>query len=220
MSCSSRWLFSFFNLVCITTLAMVANAAPLAPNDAAIADNLVSWHRNAAANYSDGVWKSDVGPDLIELGEAEDGSDVFEVPALESWTPEDGYFKGLGAVDGVLFSADESDMLSAPELLGGGQFEELTLIGVYQTFGNTDRTRPVGIGSWTESKGRNNFNLSSDASLRYDNGNNQTDPLLHLPDLTFRAGVLSDESVSDYLDGEVTLEDDGPGGSGMVKRPP
>ena len=92
-------------------------------------------------------------------------------------------------------------------LIGGDSFEELTLIGVYQTTGNTDRTRPIGIGSWTEGEGGENFNLSSDASLRYDNGNNQTDPFFHLPELTYRAGVLSDGLVSDYLDGELITDE-------------
>lgn len=188
-------------------------AAPLAPNDPSIVESLVSWHRNAAANFADGTWKSTVGPDLITLGESEDGTDEFESPEAATWTPEEGFFNGLADVPGVMFLGDQSDMLWAEGLIGGGQFEELTLIGVYQTLGNTDRTRPIGIGSWTESQGRNNFNLSSDASLRYDNGNNRTDPLLHLPDLTYRAGVLSDGLVSDYLDGEIITEEAFPGGS-------
>ncbi|MCA9217488.1 MAG: PEP-CTERM sorting domain-containing protein [Planctomycetales bacterium] len=187
--------------------------ASLAPDDPSIVDGLVSWHRNAATNFSDGVWKANVGPDLVTLGEAEDGTDEFESPEAATWTPEEGYFSGLVDVNGVMFLADQSDMLWAEGLLGGDQFETLTLIGVYQTLGNTDRTRPVGIGSWTESQGKNNFNLSSDASLRYDNGNNQTDPGLHLPDLTYRAGILSDGLVSDFLDGEAITEEEFPGGS-------
>ena len=210
MKINPRVLLAFaFVSVC----TRVCPAAPLAPNDPALADNLVSWHRNAASNYANGVWKAEVGKDLIALGDAEDESDFFEVPSLATWSPSEGYFRDLSEVDGVLFSADESDMLWAEGLVGGGEFETLTLIGVYQTTGNSDRTRPVGIGSWTESRGQNNFNLSSDASLRYDNGNNQTDPSLHLPDLTYRAGVLADGSVYDYLDGEVITEGEFPGGS-------
>ena len=197
-----------------------AVAAPLAPNDPSIVGGLVSWHRDAGANYADGVWTSMVGPNMVELGDAEDGSDVFEVPELTTYTPSEGYFDGLSDVSGVLFSADESDMLWAAEVAGGDPFEELTLIGVYQTLSNHSSVRPVGIGSFMEEVNNNAFNLAADASLRYDNGNNQTDPGLHLPDLTYRVGVLSDGLVSDYLDGEIITEEDFPGGSfeGITKN--
>ena len=208
----SRAYLTIFGCYLFTSISAL-QSAPLAPNDPTIADSLVSWHRDAASNYTEGLWKATVGKDLVTLGEAEDGSDEFIAPELESYTPEEGFFAGLEDVRGVLFSAEESDMLWVEEAQGGDPFEELTLIGVYQTTGNTDRTRPVGLGSWTESQGRNNFNLSSDASLRYDNGNNRTDPTLHLPDLTFRAGVLSEGLVWDYLDGDVITEEAVPGGS-------
>lgn len=197
-----------------------AVAAPLAPNDPSIAGGLVSWHRDAATNYSDGVWNSIVGPNLVELGDAEDGSDFYEVPELTSWTPSEGYFDGLTEVSGLLFSEEESDMLWAAEVAGGDPFEELTLIGVYQTISNSSATRPVGIGSYTEEVNNNAFNLAADASLRYDNGNNPTDPTFHLPDLTYRVGVLTDGLVSDYLDGEAITEEEFPGGSfeGITKN--
>jgi hypothetical protein len=78
----------------------------------------------------------------------------------------------------------------------------------------------VGIGSFTEGITGEVFNLSSDASLRYDNGNNQTDPALHLPDLTYRAATLSFGIVSDYLDGEIITEEAATGGgfSGVTRN--
>ena len=204
-----RISFGLLLVFCVTLRLM---AEPLAPDDASIVGSLLSWHRDAGSNYSDGVWKSNVGPDLVELGEAGDG-DVYDVPELSTWTPSEGFFEGLEDVNGVLFLADVSDMLFAPEVNGGDGFEELTLIGVYQTTGNTDRTRPVGISSRTEAPVGDAFNLSSDASLRYDNGNNRTDPSFHLPDLTFRAGQLFDGLVNDFLDGELITEEAIPGGS-------
>lgn len=211
MICNER--VSFLAIAVLLLVAVgTTSGDPLAPNDASIADGLVSWHRDAAKNFVEGVWTGEVGPDLVQLGESGNGNDFFELPVLSTWSADEGYFEGLAGVNGVLFDADESDMLTAAELLGDDSFEELTLIGVYQTTGNTDRTRPIGIGSWTEGEGGDSFNLSSDASLRYDNGNNQTDAFLHLPDLTFRAGVLSDGLVSDYLDGEIITDEAIPGG--------
>ncbi len=208
-------VYRIFMMSIVASLILFTDSSgdPLRPDDASIAASLVSWHRDGGQNFADGMWKSQVGPDLVELGDSGNGNDVFELPELSTWSADEGYFAGLTDVGGVLFSADESDMLTASELIGGDVFEELTLIGVYQTTGNTDRTRPVGIGSWTEGEGGGNFNLSSDASLRYDNGNNQTDPFLHLPELTFRAGVLSDGLVSDYLDGELITDEEFPGGN-------
>ena len=164
-------------LVVLSVFALGVQAAELAPDDPAIVDALVSWHRDAGANYQDGTWKATVGRDMITVGEAGD-LDIYESPEPETWTPEEGFFEGLADVTGVLFSADISDLLVAEEVNGGDGFTDLTLIGVYQTTGNSDRTRPVGIGSRSEDIPvlGDAFNLSADASLRYDNGNNQTDP--------------------------------------------
>ena len=197
------------------SVAFTTNAAELPPNDPSISDSLVSWLRTADRNYANGVWTATTGPNLESVGDAGDG-DFYDIPELSTWNPEDGYFLGaITEASGVMFSADISDLLVAPMVNQGEPFDELTLIGVYQTTGNTDRTRPIGIGSRSEDGSvlGNAFNLSSDASLRYDNGNNQTDPTLHLPDLTFRAGVLSDGLVSDYLDGELITDEAVPGGN-------
>ena len=199
---------------CVALTSVSGRADPLAPDDASIVENLLSWHRDAKTNFQEGTWKATVGKDLVEVGDAED-LDTYELPELASWTPSEGFFNGLSEVTGVRFSADVSDLLRAEEINGGDAFTDLTLIGVYQTEGNSDRTRPIGIGSRSEAAAvlGSAFNLSSDASLRYDNGNNQTDPLFHTQDLTYRVGQLFDGLVSDYLDGELITEEATPGGA-------
>ena len=207
-------------LVCLAVCDS-AFTAPLAPNDASIAGSLISWLRDAGSNYAAGVWQATVGPDAGEVGEAGDG-DIYELPVLEMVSPGDGYFSGVSDISGVLFSADESDLLRADEINGGGEMDELTLIAVYQTSGNTDRTRPVGIASRTEDMPvlGNAFHLSSDASLRYDNGNNQTDPANHPDELLVRAAKLIDSEVSDFLNDELLQEDTPVGGnfSGIIRN--
>ena len=201
-------------LFIVVTGAIQAWSAPLAPNDPSINANLISWLRYAEGNYSDGTWRATVGPDARPVGDAGDG-DFYDVPVPSTISPEDGLFAGQENISGVLFDFGTSDLLWAEGIDGGNEMDELTLIAVYQTEGNTDRTRPVGIGSRSEDVSvlGDAFNLSSDASLRYDNGNNQTDPGNHPIDLVFRAATLVDGLVSDYIDGENTIDEEVPGGS-------
>ena len=73
-----------YAVAAIMALAVVLLAADLlgrslAPDDASIADNLVSWHRDAGQNYTNGVWKGQVGPDLVALGDSGNGDRLLRI---------------------------------------------------------------------------------------------------------------------------------------------
>ena len=199
-------------LALVMALAGAVQAAPLAPNDASIADNLCLWLRNPGLNYDEaaGVWadSSGRGNDAAAVGEA--SSATYVGPTL-SFGSNPTVFNGEFST--AKFAGDVDDLLRAANINGGTNLSELTIIVVYKLY-NQDQsgagmTRPVGIGSFI-GEGANlgdYFNLANDVSIRKDNGSIQGATATHPDDEFFiRAARMNGSSVNQWFNTSGTLE--------------
>ena len=161
--------------LCLVALAVgTSPAATLAPDDPAVSSSLRLWLTNAAGNFNAGTWSdsSGNGNDAATVGTVNVSAPVtFLSPAVNN---------AAATIDAanssaVAFSANTDDLLRAPAINGGTGFSALTIFSVYNITnigGNPNLTRPLGIGSVAGSQANpgNHFNLSSDPSVRKDNG--------------------------------------------------
>ncbi|MHC4581624.1 MAG: hypothetical protein ACYS14_09215 [Planctomycetota bacterium] len=202
-------------LVCLALVAALTGAVqatPLAPNDASIDDNLCLWLRNPGINLDEasGLWidSSDRGNDAVAVGDSLDATYVG--PTL-SFGSNPAVFNSDFST--AKFSGDADDLLRAPNINGGTNLSELTIIAVYKLY-NQDQsgggmTRPVGIGSFIGEGANlgNYFNLGNDVSIRKDNGSIQGATATHPDDEFFiRAARMNPSSVNQWFNTTGTLE--------------
>lgn len=159
-------------------LIPILSAQGLAPDDPAISGNLQLWLRDAAGTFDEGtgIWadSSGQGNDAETIGE-------INVTGLQTWlAPTLGTTSGGGLsnddLPAVHFAADVNDLMGTPGLNGNLGMANLTIFAIYNITnlgGNPNLTRPLGIGSIsaTQTNPGDHVNLSTDPSVRKDNGN-------------------------------------------------
>lgn len=187
----------------------------LAPDDASIAGSLQLWLRNAAGNFDEGsgVWSdsSGKGNDATTIGDVNvNGLVTYLAPTLT--TTPGGNFSAED-VPAVTFSATVDDLMGTPGLNGGAGMDSLTIFAVYNITtlgGNPNLTRPLGIGSIsaTQANPGNHVNLSSDPSIRKDNGqlgSGQYSEPFPAGTLFIRSTRMSATAVDDWFNTDGTL---------------
>jgi len=198
--------------VLVTICAGAIQAAPLAPDDASIADNLCLWLRNPGINLDEaaGIWadSSGRGNDAVAVGDSLGATYVG--PTL-SFGSNPAVFSGEFST--AKFSGDADDLLRAPNINGGTNFSELTIIVVYKLYNQgqsgSGMTRPVGVGSFIGEGANlgNFFNLGNDVSIRKDNGSVQGATATHPDDEFFiRAARMNANSINQWFNTAGTLE--------------
>jgi len=203
------------------TLALLSIASVLAANvipGTSLTPDL--WLTDATTNFDGTTWNATVGPNAVPFGvRAEVGSDkpaaTYGAPTLTSYTATTGPYAGR-TLGGVLFAGNADDLLVVAGL-GSNPSSATTIFAIYQVgTGATSYSeiRPVGFGSQASQVATSPgvFNLAADGSLRYDNGNNQSG-LTDGFELLYRASVLSNDTVSDYLNGSIRIDGATTGGS-------
>ena len=202
-------------LVClalVTVLAGAVQAAPLAPDDASVKDNLCLWLRNPGVNLDEaaGIWvdSSDKGNDAVAVGDSLGATYVG--PTLSSGSNPTVF---NGEFSTAKFSGDVDDLLRAANINGGTNLSELTIIAVYKLYNQgqsgSGMTRPVGVGSFIGEGANlgNYFNLANDVSIRKDNGSVQGATATHPDDEFFvRAARMNASSINQWFNTTGTLE--------------
>ena len=179
-------------LIALLGISISANAAPVAPSDVS---GLDIWLTDAGNQFDGTTW-------LDASGNSNDATAVGSRLAGGTGFPAVTYLAGTASTQfgtaGVAFSGSADDLMTAGSFAGESA---VTIITAYSTDTAASDTRPVGLGSQA-AKGAGTsglFNLATDGSLRYDNGNdggnnNPTGQLL------VRASRLDGGTVTDWLD--------------------
>lgn len=210
---SKSSLLGFIVLV-ISFITPVSRAAEIAPNNAALSDNLLLWLRTPDINYDEtsGVWQDASGRDnhTNAVGMSEAGVD-YAAGLLGSGSNAGIFAQEFSTVN---FDATIDDMLIAEGINSGESLANLTIITVYSRTmvegTNVSIIRPLGFGSWKLDNTADNFNLGTDPSIRKDNGNIGANSysVPHPEDSTFfiRAARLHEtSSVSEWFNVDGTL---------------
>jgi len=200
----------------LSSLFGATQAQELAPDDAAIADDLGAWFRDAANTFDpeSGIWADSSGKDnhAIPVGEVNVASPVTYVgPTLA--TISGGAFSAED-VASVHFANDFDDLLMSADLNGGVGLTDLTIFVVYNVnflAANPNLTRVAGFGSIaaTQANAGNHFNLAGDPSIRKDNGQLGSGTYLEiLPiETTFiRTARMSTTAVDEWFNSDGTLK--------------
>jgi len=194
---------------------VTSDAQELVPDDASISANLKLWLRDAANSFDDvaGTWtdSSGNGNDATTIGEVNvTAPQTFVAPTLV--TTSGGNFS-VDDIPAVHFATDVNDLLGTPGLNGDAGMDSLTIFAVYNITtlgGNPNLTRPVGIGSIaaTQANPGNHVNLSSDPSVRKDNGNvgaGQYTQAFPAGSLFIRTTRLSPAAIDEWFNTDGTL---------------
>ncbi|GEM_PF-384518 len=168
-----------------------------APNQPGVANDLVLWLRDPETHYTSGTWNdaSGHGHHVSDLTvDATYGSHSSRV----TLNPSTGLFAGQSV---AAVQIGDNGLMASPDLLEEASgFTDLTLLALYQASVLDGETRPVGIGSSTvNGPGANRFYLATDASLRFDDGNNTGTASHHPTRLILRASRLSNSTVTDWI---------------------
>ena len=163
---------------------------------------MVLWLKDADTDFN-GTNRSDssgLGNDASPVGALTEVT--FAAPSATTENPASGAFSG-NAVPAVLFESGSDEMLQALNVNGGSTFDKATLFAVVRTAGSdaaNAESRFFGFGSKAAietAASTENFQFSSDGSLRYDNGNN-LGPAIPT-DLHIRAARLNQGSVKAWV---------------------
>ncbi|MDG2124991.1 MAG: hypothetical protein P8J87_14915 [Verrucomicrobiales bacterium] len=192
-----------------TLMAGASDAQQLAPDDTTISAGLQLWLRDAAANFDPdtGTWSDSSGHQnhATTVGEIDiSGPVTYIAPTLN--TTSGGSFSAT-EVPAVSFSGFDDDLLETPGLNGGLGMENITIFAVYNmTFigGNPNLTRALGIGSVaaTQENPGNHVNLSTDPSIRKDNGQlgaGQYSEAFPVETLFIRSARMSPDAIDDWF---------------------
>ncbi|HUV64649.1 MAG TPA: PA14 domain-containing protein [Sedimentisphaerales bacterium] len=189
-------------------------AAPLAPDDGSVKDNLCLWLRSPDVNYDPdtGIWTdlSGKGNDAVAMGEIAAWGVTYAGPTLSIGSNPTVFDHEFGTVK---FSADVDDLMRAANINGGAGLSELTIIGVYKLYNQSQSgagmTRPLGIGSFIgeEANLGDYFNLANDVSIRKDNGSVGGATATH-PDNAFfiRAARMNPSTINQWFNTDGTLQ--------------
>jgi len=199
-------------LALVMALAGMAQAVPLAPDDASINDKLCLWLRNPGVNLDEsaGIWadSSGRGNDAVPVGDSLGATYVG--PTLSSGSNPAVF---SGEFSAAKFAGDVDDLLRAPNINGGTNLSELTIIVVYklsnQGQSGAGMTRPVGVGSFIGEGANlgNFFDLANDVSIRKDNGSVQGATAAHPDDEFFiRVARMNANSINQWFNTAGTLE--------------
>ncbi|KPK41729.1 MAG: hypothetical protein AMJ65_08900 [Phycisphaerae bacterium SG8_4] len=157
-------------LVCLTfviALAGTVHAAPLAPNDASVAENLCLWLRNPELDYDSdaGIWADFSG----KGNDAQASVEGFTGPAPSSGENPAVFSRPFSAVH---CDPATQELLKATNLNDGQGLTHLTIFSVQKIVAgaaNADQ-RAVGFGSYQDGGRADHFNMSFDVTVRKDNG--------------------------------------------------
>ncbi len=191
-------LHPFQFLRCSALMACLPlTAAPISPNDPSISGSLDIWLSDAANQFDGSTW-------LDASGNNNHATAVGFRSGSASNYPDATYSAGTAStqysVQGVAFSGATDDLMRAGSTYNS--LTDVTIFLVYATDTVTSGTRPVGIGSQA-AKGAATasiFNMDTDGSLRYDNGNNAGSGANPTNTLLVRAMRLDSGAVTDWID--------------------
>ncbi len=190
--------YDFIGVGAVTASVTDNDTEADAPDAPDVAADLVLWLKEADFLYASGTWSdsSSLGNDVSEITV---GGGYGGGSSLVTLSPSGGLFTGE-SIPAVRI-ADNGLMGDLDLLSSGNSFSDLTLVAIYRTSGGSGETRAVGIGSKTYAgSGSGRFNLGSDASLRYDDGNNLGTAANHGDNLLLRASRLDSGTVTDWID--------------------
>jgi hypothetical protein len=203
--------------VCFALAAVLAGtiqAAPLAPDDASIQDNLCLWLRSPDLNYdaAAGVWTdlSGKGHDAIVVGDVAAWGITYVGPTLAFGSNPTLFNHTFGVAK---FSGEIDDLMRAANLNEGSGLTSLTILAVYKDYNydetNRSITRTMGFGS-VSGEGENmgdNFNLANDVSIRKDNGYIGGSTATHPEDQFFiRAARMNSNQIDQWFNTNGALE--------------
>ncbi len=191
-----------------------SRAAEIAPDNPALAENLILWLRTPNESYDEvtGTWLDASGNDHHAVAVGTSAAGVEYAPGSLGVGNNPAIFaQAFGTVE---FKADEDDMLISENINGGEGLANITIITVYKramvTGTNMSIIRPVGFGSWKLDNRANNFDLGTDPSIRKDNGNIGAGSysVAHPDDEFFIRAARLDEvnSVNEWFNVSGTLE--------------
>ena len=124
-----------FCLLSLTTLAGIAQAVPLSPDDPSIHDNLCLWLRSPDVNYDavTGVWTdlSGRGKDAVAMGMIDAWGVFYAGPTLAFGSNKTVFDHAFGTAK---FSGYIDDLMQAANINNGSELAELTLIAVYKLY--------------------------------------------------------------------------------------
>lgn len=165
------------------------------------------WLKDAATTFDGTTWldSSGNGHHATAVGLRAAGTNATEYPAM---TYSAGTASTQFGVSGLAFDGDVDDLMRAGDTFATES--DVTVFAVYSTSIADGSTRPVGIGSVSALGGNQSvnqplFNLATEGSLTYDNGNNQGLNANLLDELLVRASRLDSAEVTDWVNGVVNI---------------
>ena len=160
-------------LATLAAAGSLSKAATLAPNDPSISGSLGLWLTDARNNFDGSTWadSSGNGNDAVTVGTVNvNGPVTYSAGTLDLTTTTADH-----NTSSVAFTGSVDDLMRADDIFGGPGANTVTVFVAYHMVnlgGNPNLTRPAGIGSiaGTQNNPGDHFNLSSDPSVRKDNG--------------------------------------------------
>ncbi len=198
----------------VAFLALPATAVPIAPNDGSIAGDLQVWLRNPASNFNGTTWSDSSGNGRHAVASAPDVAGSAGLVVSSS-----GPFAGV-PIDSVRFVPSANDLMVSSDLNGDAGSSDWTIFALYATNSSVELDRPVGIGPRRVGPANGHLKLANDGSLRFDNGNNTSNPIPSSSgDVFLRTVRLDSGSMSQWYDGAVDYLNDTTQSAGTIPNP-